>query len=224
MYSCWVCGLWQDRFCSYKVCIRKPWWSKCSLKFNCEKIDLCFSSVVVRFWPTPGSRHVSYLIRITWGRQQDLPVEHPLEAPLSSSRGHPPSEDSSTRRTPALRVSSEHHSVFSKSLLLLRTPPTRSRFFPLRARRTPLIHGVNYAARSAHILNIVTAPTPARMVTEGSWDHSPQSRALFEQLWRNSNMQIMRLSKSTRSALLIMTLKIFIHKDLDEEEDPIQSN
>jgi len=40
------------------------------------------------------------------------------------------------------------------------------------ASRTPLIHGVGYAARSPHVLNVATAPAPARTVTDSSKNRS----------------------------------------------------
>ena len=137
--------------------------------------------IVVRFWPTPRSWHVSHLVITSRDIRQDLPVEHLLEVPSNSSRGHS-SFQGFCLRSLFLRGLHGHPEVDSWGW-----------FFPLRAmqlhqltlliiafnsaNRIPLSHEINYATRSSHILNVATTPTPARTITEGSRILSQQSRA-----------------------------------------------
>ena len=103
----------------------------------------------------------------------------------------PPSEDFTAPRAPYSEHLPEHHSVVLNVTPSKDTNTLRS-IFPPRARqpqqptslifvfnsasRSPLIHGVSYAARSSYILNIATAPTPVQTITEDNRNHSQQSK------------------------------------------------
>jgi len=187
--------------------------------------------VVVGFWSALGLRHVSHLIKTARSRRQDVPANHLLEHYSSVF------EATSSESTTAPRT------------LILWAPPSRSRGNSSRSerdiynnrphwsshsiqqafnstRRTLLIHGVSYAAKSSHILNIATVLLQ-RVVTDGSSQQkSPQIiRSIIRELWRNPNVQILQLWRFVISAPFIMICRVFIHLDLHQaKEHPEGSN
>jgi len=170
---------------------------------------------VIGFWSTPGSLHVFHLIKTAWDKRQNTSAEH-LSEVISAS------EDASTREL----LYSECHSTVPRPLLHPRISPPGSWFFPLQAKqlqyptslifafnsasRTPVIYGVSYTARSSHVLNVTTAPTPGRTVTEDDRNHSRN------QGYNPDGYEEILTCKSCcyRGSYIRTTGRVFIHMNL----------
>ena len=158
---------------------------------------------MVRFWSIPGSRHLiktaqdrQHLIKTSRDRRQDTQAEHLPEATS-------PSKDSTAPRTPILRVPlncPRDHSI--RGYQHPEVDSSRSEQDSYRtslisnfnsASRTPMIYGVNYAARSSHILNVATTPTPTQTVTEDGSNLSHNQGHNPSNYEENFNVQIMLL-------------------------------